>query len=40
MLDDHERGQEHVYLACEPASRDYQVMTRGPLMPVLLGERL
>ena len=35
-----ERGEPVVYPLVEPASHYYQVMTRGPWMPVLIGERI
>jgi hypothetical protein len=35
-----ERGTERVYVLCEPASHYYEVMTRSPWMPVLLGQRI
>jgi hypothetical protein len=34
-----ESGVNRVYLACEPATYYYRVMTRGEWMPVLIGER-
>lgn len=39
LLVSDERGKEHVFIVCEPASREYAVMTNGRLMPVLIGER-
>jgi hypothetical protein len=33
-----ERGRPVVYVLCEPATHYYQVMTRSPWMPVLVGE--
>jgi hypothetical protein len=35
-----EKGLEHVYVICEPASHYYQVMTRNLWMPVLIDERI
>lgn len=35
-----EKGQAVVYVLCEPASHYYEVMTRSPWMPVLIGERI
>ncbi len=35
-----EEGQPIVYVLCEPASHYYQIMTRNPWMPVLVGERI
>ena len=35
-----ERGEDVVYPLVEPASRYYEVMTRGQWMPVLIGERI
>ena len=34
-----ERGNNVVYMICEPASHYYQVMTRSDRMPVLIKER-
>jgi hypothetical protein len=35
-----ERGRPHVYMLTQPASHYYQIMTRNPRMPVLLGEQI
>jgi hypothetical protein len=35
-----EEGRPVVYVVCEPASHYYQVMTRSPWMPALVGERI
>ncbi len=35
-----EAGVTRVYVVCEPASHYYQVMTRSPRMPCLIGERI
>jgi hypothetical protein len=35
-----ERYAPVVYVLCEPASHYYQVMTRSPWMPLLIGERI
>lgn len=35
-----ERERAVVYVLCEPSSHYYEVMTRSPWMPVLLGERI
>jgi hypothetical protein len=35
-----EKGRDVVYALVEPASHYYQVMTRSPWMPVLVGERI
>ncbi len=35
-----ERGAPVVYALVEPASHYHEVMTRGPWMPVLIGERI
>jgi hypothetical protein len=35
-----ENGLTRVYVVCEPASHYYQVMTRSPWMPCLVGERI
>jgi hypothetical protein len=34
-----EWGLPVVYVVCEPSSHYYQVMTRSPWIPVLVGER-
>ena len=33
-----EQGSPVVYVLCEPATHYYQVMTRSPWMPVLVGD--
>jgi hypothetical protein len=33
-----EQGRPAVYILCEPSSHYYEVMTRSPWMPVLVGE--
>lgn len=35
-----ERGDQVVYMVCEPASHYFEVMTRSDRMPVLIGERI
>jgi len=35
-----EHGCPHVYMLTQPASHYYQIMTRNPRMPVLLGEQI
>jgi len=35
-----EHGRPHVYMLTQPASHYYQIMTRNPRMPVLLGEQI
>ncbi|MGW8258085.1 MAG: hypothetical protein ACWGMZ_11405 [Thermoguttaceae bacterium] len=35
-----ERRKPHVYMLTQPASHYYQVMTRSPRMPVLLGRQI
>ncbi len=35
-----ERGRPRVYMLTQPASHYYQIMTRNPRMPVLLGEQI
>jgi hypothetical protein len=35
-----ERARPHVYMLTQPASHYYQIMTRNPRMPVLLGEQI
>jgi hypothetical protein len=35
-----ERSRPHVYMLTQPASHYYQIMTRNPRMPVLLGEQI
>ena len=33
-----ERGRDVVYIVCEPAHHDHEVMTKRRRMPVLVGE--
>jgi hypothetical protein len=40
LLVSDEQGRATVYMICEPSSHYYQVMTRSPWMPVLVGERI
>jgi hypothetical protein len=35
-----ERGNAVCYMACEPSSHYYQIMTKSDRMPVLIGERI
>jgi hypothetical protein len=40
LADRDEHGEPVVNVLVEPASHYYQVMTRSPWMPVLIGERI